>query len=75
MTIVTIFDIISTRIAIGVDSVEAKYNLTLQENVFLAKKKIVENIYSNARIEGCNVTFPETRDNFRRRKCGNCKIR
>lgn len=37
-----------------------KYNLTKQENIFLAKKMIVNNIYSNAKIEGCNVTFPET---------------
>ncbi len=39
---------------------EDKYNLTLEENIFLAKKLIVSNIYSNARIEGCNVTFTET---------------
>jgi Fic family protein len=39
---------------------EDKYNLTLEENVFLAKRLIVDNIYSNARIEGCNVTFPQT---------------
>lgn len=39
---------------------EEKYNLTLEENVFLAKRLIVDNIYSNARIEGCNVTFPQT---------------
>lgn len=39
---------------------EDKYNLTLEENVFLAKKTLISNIYSNARIEGCNVTFPET---------------
>lgn len=37
-----------------------KYNLTLEENIFLAKKMLVSNIYSNAKIEGCNVTFPET---------------
>lgn len=37
-----------------------KYNLTLEENTFLAKKMLVNNIYSNAKIEGCNVTFPET---------------
>lgn len=37
-----------------------KYNLTLEENVFLAKRLIVDNIYSNAKIEGCNVTFPQT---------------
>ncbi len=37
-----------------------KYSLTQEENVFLAKKMLVNNIYSNAKIEGCNVTFPET---------------
>lgn len=39
---------------------QEKYELTLEENMFLAKKMLVNNIYSNARIEGCNVTFPET---------------
>ena len=37
-----------------------KYNLTLEENIFLAKRNIVDSIYSNARIEGLNITFPET---------------
>lgn len=39
---------------------EDKYNLSLQQNIFLAKKMLVNNIYTNARIEGCNVTFPQT---------------
>jgi len=39
---------------------EDKNNLNLEENIFLAKKMLVSNIYSNARIEGCNVTFPQT---------------
>ncbi len=39
---------------------EDRFNITLEENVFLAKKSIVENIYSNARVEGINITFPET---------------
>ena len=34
-----------------------KYNLTIEENIFLAKRNIVDNIYSNARIDGLNVTF------------------
>lgn len=38
-----------------------KYNLTLEQNIFLAKKLIVENIYNSARLEGCNVTFPDTK--------------
>jgi Fic family protein len=38
-----------------------KYNLTREQNIFLAKKLIVENIYHGARLEGCNVTFPDTK--------------
>lgn len=38
-----------------------KYNLTKRENVFLAKKTLVENIYSSAKIEGVNITFPQTK--------------
>jgi len=37
-----------------------KYNLTLFENIFVAKKLISEIIYNTARLEGCNVTFPQT---------------
>jgi Fic family protein len=37
-----------------------RYNLTQEQNIFLAKKLIVENIYHSARLEGCNVTFPDT---------------
>ena len=38
-----------------------KYNLTREQNVFLAKRNIVDNIYSNARMEGINITFPQTK--------------
>ncbi|MCL2860278.1 MAG: Fic family protein [Oscillospiraceae bacterium] len=37
-----------------------KYNLTLEQNVFLAKKILVSSIYSSAKLEGLNVTYPET---------------
>jgi len=40
---------------------ENKYNLTLEQNVFLAKRNIVDNIYANARMEGLNITFPQTK--------------
>jgi len=39
---------------------EGKFNLTKEQNIFLAKKTIVENIYHLAKLEGVNVTFPET---------------
>lgn len=35
-------------------------NLTVKENVFHAKKLIVQNIYNCAKLQGCNITFPET---------------
>lgn len=37
-----------------------KYKLSKGENIFLAKKMLVSSIYSSAKIEGLNVTFPET---------------
>ena len=40
---------------------ENKYNLTLEENIFLAKRNLVDNIYANARMEGLNITFPQTK--------------
>lgn len=39
---------------------ENKFNLTLEQNIFLAKKRIVQNIYNSAKLEGLNVTFPDT---------------
>ena len=34
--------------------------MTVRENVFHAKKIIIQNIYNSAKLEGCNVTFPQT---------------
>lgn len=30
---------------------ENKYNLTLEQNIFLAKRNLVDNIYANAKME------------------------
>jgi len=40
--------------------VKDKYELTPEQNIFLAKKTLVNNIYNSARLEGCNITFPDT---------------
>ena len=40
---------------------ENKYNMTLEQNIFLAKRNLVDNIYANARMEGINITFPQTK--------------
>ena len=42
-------------------NMENKYNLTLEQNIFLAKRNIIDNIYANARMEGLNITFPQTK--------------
>jgi prophage maintenance system killer protein len=45
----------------AVVTVEDKFNLSKRENIFLAKKSLIANIYYTARIEGVNVTFPQTK--------------
>ena len=37
-----------------------KFNLTVEQNLFLAKKVLVSSIYNSAKLEGVNVTYPET---------------
>jgi Fic family protein len=37
-----------------------KFHLSIEDNIFLAKKIVVQNIYNAAKLEGVNTTFPET---------------
>ncbi len=37
-----------------------KYSMSVNDNVEYAKRMIVDSIYREARVEGINVTFPET---------------
>ena len=37
-----------------------KYNMTREQNVFLAKRNIVDSIWKSSHIEGIDVTFQET---------------
>lgn len=37
-----------------------KYSMTTKENIILAKRNVVDTIYNSAKLEGLNVTFPET---------------
>lgn len=39
---------------------EDKFKLTRDQNVFMAKRKIVDYIWKSANLEGINVTFPQT---------------
>ncbi|MCL2158731.1 MAG: Fic family protein [Oscillospiraceae bacterium] len=37
-----------------------KYNMTLEQNIFVAKRNIVDYIYKSAKLEGLGVTYPDT---------------
>lgn len=37
-----------------------KFNMTKEDNIFFAKRKLVDNIYKSANLEGIAVTFAET---------------
>ena len=39
---------------------EKKYNWTREQNVFIAKRNIVDYIWKSANLEGIGVTYPET---------------
>jgi hypothetical protein len=43
---------------------EQKYDMTKEENVFLAKRNIVDSIWKAANLEGIAVTYPETNEIF-----------
>lgn len=39
---------------------ESKYNMTRKENIFFAKRNIVDYIWKSANLEGIGVTYPDT---------------
>lgn len=39
---------------------ENKYNLTAEQNIFVAKRNIVDYIWKSANLEGIAVTYPDT---------------
>ena len=40
--------------------IKDKYRMTKEQNVFYAKRNIVDSIWKEANLEGLNVTFPDT---------------
>lgn len=43
---------------------ESKYNMNIEDNIFFAKRKLVDNVYRSAKLEGIAVTFAQTEDIF-----------
>ncbi len=37
-----------------------KFKMKISENIFLAKRNIIDNIYKSAKLEGIAVTYPQT---------------
>ncbi|RGI18241.1 hypothetical protein DXC84_11760 [Ruminococcus sp. TF08-4] len=51
-----------------------KYQLTLEENIFLAKRNIVDSIYKESRLEGIAITFPETNEIYEGRSVAGMSV-
>ncbi|MDD7352285.1 MAG: Fic family protein [Peptoniphilaceae bacterium] len=51
-----------------------KYNMTEKENLYLAKRNIVDSIWKSANLEGINITFPDTYDIVNKLKVKNADI-
>lgn len=45
-------------------NLEDKFHMTQEQNIFLAKRNMVDYIYKSAKLEGINITFPETQTIF-----------
>ena len=39
---------------------KSKYNMTQKQNIFLAKRNIVDYIWKSANLEGIGITYPDT---------------
>ena len=40
--------------------IQDKFSMEQQDNIFYAKRNIVDSIYSQSKLEGIAVTFPDT---------------
>jgi len=53
---------------------ETKYFMTKEDNIFFAKRKLVDNIYKSANLEGIAVTFADTYSFMNNVNTGNISI-
>lgn len=51
-----------------------KYNMTVEQNIFLAKRNIIDYIWKSVKLEGLGVTFPETDAIFNGYSPNNAKV-
>ena len=53
---------------------ENKYQMSKEENIFFAKRKLVDNIYKSANLEGIVVTFADTYSFMNNVNTGNISV-
>ena len=53
---------------------ENKFNMTKDDNIFFAKRKLIDNIYKSANLEGIAVTFADTYSFMNNVNTGNISI-
>ena len=53
---------------------ENKFNMTKEDNIFFAKRKLIDNIYKSANLEGIAVTFADTYSFINNVNTGNISI-
>lgn len=53
---------------------ENKFNMTKDDNIFFAKRKLIDNIYKSANLEGIAVTFADTYSFMNNVNTGNMSI-
>ena len=51
-----------------------KYNMSKEDNIFFAKRKLVDNIYKSANLEGIAITFADTYSFLNNVNTGNISI-
>ena len=51
-----------------------KYNMTKEDNIFFAKRKLVDNIYKSANLEGIAITFADTYSFMNNVNTGNISV-
>jgi hypothetical protein len=39
---------------------KAKFNMTVEQNIFVVKRNIIDYMWKSARLEGIGVTYPDT---------------
>lgn len=56
------------------DNLKDKYNMTVETNIFYAKRNIVDTLYKTANLEGIAVTFPETNEIYEGRNVAHLSV-